>query len=194
MNKGKTITVLVSILIVVLIIYIGHRSTLGKEGVLTQASNVEIEYNKKEIIGVIKSTVNEKYLAAYNSSKEDASKKIEDFYNPTIAIEYLVEKGYLEYYYYKDIKEDTKTYEYIKENITKETKKRDDIFYINVSKELKDINQFGKGEKFVDNDINKKDIFTLEKSQQTEGIYIINYYNLDGNKEEIGQINFKEPI
>ena len=46
MNKGKTITVLVSILIVVLIIYIGHRSTLGEEGVLTQASNVEIETTK----------------------------------------------------------------------------------------------------------------------------------------------------
>ncbi|MGN1299438.1 MAG: hypothetical protein ACI4UE_05605 [Candidatus Scatovivens sp.] len=192
MNKGKLITILISIILVIGIIYIAHRTTLGEDGFLTQASNVEIEYNKKEILNVLKSAINEKYLESYNLTKEDTTKKIDDFYNSNIAINYLIEKEYIEYYYYKDIKDDV--YQYIEENITDETKKRDDIFYINVNNAIKDINQYGKGKKLVDDDINKSDVFILEKKPDNENIYIINYYNLNNEKEEIGELNLKEPI
>lgn len=192
MNKGKLITILISIILVIGIIYIAHRTTLGEDGFLTQASNVEIEYNKKEILNVLKSAINEKYLESYNLTKEDTTKKIDDFYNSNIAISYLIEKKYIEYYYYKDIKDDD--YQYIEENITDETKKRDDIFYINVNNAIKDINQYGKGKKLVDDDINKSDVFILEKKPDNENIYIINYYNLNNEKEEIGELNLKEPI
>lgn len=193
MNK-KFITVIIAIAIVIVIIWIGHKTTLGEDGFLTQASNVEIEYNKKEILNVLKTAVNEKYLEAYNLAKEESSKKIEDFYNSAVAIDYLKEKGYLEYYYYTEVSENEKIYKYIKENITNETKKREDIFYINVTDSIKDITQYGKGDKYVDNQINKNDVFILEKKQDSESIYIINYYNLEGKKEEIGELNLKEPI
>ena len=194
MKNKKFITILVAIAIVILIIYIGHKTTLGEDGVLTQASNVEIEYNKKEILTVFKSVVNEKYLESYNLAKEGQTKKIEDFYSISEAIEYLKVKGYLEYYYYTKISEDGKTYKYTEENITEETKKREDVFYINVTDSIKDITQYGKGEKYVDNQINKNDVFILEKKQDDENLYIINYYNLDGKKEEIGEMNLKEPM
>ena len=77
--RNKVITILISIAVVILIFWIGHENTLGEDGLITQASNVEIEYNKKEILTVLKSAVNEKYIEAYNLSKEDTSKKIEDF-------------------------------------------------------------------------------------------------------------------
>lgn len=193
MNK-KVITILISVIIVILIILIAHKTTLGEDGLITQASNVEIEYNKKEILNVIKSAVNEKYLEAYNLAKNDSSKNIEDFYNANIGIQYLTEKGYLEYYYYNKVSEDEKEYKYIEENITEETLSRKEIFYINVKDSVEDITQYGKGNKYVDNQINKKDIFMLEKEQNSDDIYIINYYNLNGEKEEIGKLNLKEPI
>ena len=193
MNK-KFITVLIAIAVVILIISVGHKTTLGEDGVLTQASKVEREYNKKEILNVLKTAVNEKYLEAYNLTKEDTSKKIEDFYNVSIAIERLNEKGYIEYYYYTEVDENLVNYKYIEENVTEDTQKREDIFYINVIDSVEDINQYGRGKKYNDNEINKQDVFILEKKQDVEGIYIINYYNLSGEKEQIGELNLKEPI
>lgn len=192
--RNKVITILISIAIVILIFWIGHENTLGEDGLITQASNVEIEYNKKEILTVLKSVVNEKYLEAYNLSKEDSSKKIEDFYNTTIVIQYLKEKGYIDYYYYTGVSEDGEKYDYTEENITEETQKRNDIFYLNALDSIKDITQYGKGEKYIEKKINKTDVFILEKKQDTDDIYILNYYNLEGEKEEIGQLNLKEPI
>ncbi len=194
MNKKKIITVLIAIGVVILIFWIGHKNTLGEDGLITQASNVEMEYNKKEILNVLKSAVNEKYLESYNLAKEDTSKKIEDFYNTNVAIQYLKEKGYIEYYYYTSVSEDGKEFKYTQENINEETKKRDDIFYMNAVDSIEDITQYGKGKKYNENDINKNDVFILEKKQNSQDIYIINYYNLEGKKEEIGELNLKEPI
>ena len=194
MNNKKIITVLIAIGIVILIFWIGHKNTLGEDGLITQASNVEMEYNKKEILNVLKSAVNEKYLESYNLSKEDKSKKIEDFYNSVIAIQYLKEKGYIDYYYYTEVSEDGKEYKYPEENITEETLKREDIFYMNAVDSIKDITQYGKGKMYIEENINKIDVFMLEKKQDTEDVYIINYYNIDGKKEEIGELNLKEPI
>lgn len=192
--RNKVITILISIIVVILILWIGHKNTLGEDGLITQASNVEIEYNKKEILTVLKSAVNEKYLEAYNLSKEDTSKKIEDFYNTTIVIEYLKEKGYIDYYYYTEVSEDGKMFDYTEENITEETQKRNDVFYMNALDSIEDITKYGKGKKYIDEKINKIDVFMLEKKQDTEDVYIINYYNIDGKKEEIGELNLKEPI
>lgn len=194
MNNKKIITVLIAIGVVILIFWIGHKNTLGEDGLITQASNVEMEYNKKEILNILKSAVNEKYLEAYNLSKEDKSKKIEDFYNSDVAIQYLKEKGYIEYYYYTEISEDGKQFKYTEENINEETKKRDDIFYMNAVDSIEDITQYGKGKKYNSNQINKNDVFILEKKHNSESIFIINYYNIEGKKEEIGELNLKEPI
>ncbi len=192
--KKRIITILIILAVLSLIIYIAHRVTLGDEGLVTQASNVEIEYNKKEILNILKKEVNEKYLESYNSTKENADQKIEDIYNTSVALEYLKEKNYIEYYYYTNYNEEEKKYSYATENITEETAKRDDIFFINAKNAIQDVEQFGKGEKYLEDEINKNDVFLLEKKQDSEDIYLINYYNSEGKKEEIGELNLKEPI
>ena len=48
--KKRFITLVICILIILGIFYIAHKSTLGEDGIVTKASNVEIEYYKKEII------------------------------------------------------------------------------------------------------------------------------------------------
>jgi hypothetical protein len=60
--------------------------------------------------------------------------------------------------------------------------------------ENSDITQYGKGTQYTNNDINKKDVFLLEKKADVEGIYTLIYYNINGKAEVIGEINFKEPI
>ena len=195
--KRKIITVIICILIVVGIFYIGHKSTLGEDGILTKATNVEIEYYKKEIINIFKSTITEKYLACYNETKENTSKKLADLYSEEVAINYLKEKGYLEYYFFSEYNEQTEKYKYDEEKQEAEddnTLKRNDIFYIKLNEENSDITLYGKGAKYNNNDINKIDVFLLEKKQDEEGKYILKYYNLKGEAEEIGILDFKEPI
>ena len=195
--KRKIITVIICILIVLAIFYIAHKSTLGEDGIVTKASNVEIEYNKKEIINIFKSTITEKYLACYNETKTDASKKLADLYSEEVAINYLKEKGYLEYYFFSEYNEQTGKYKYDEEKQEAEddnTLKRNDIFYIKLNDENSDITLYGKGAKYTNNDINKNDVFLLEKKQDEEGKYILKYYNLKGEVEEIGKLDFKEPI
>lgn len=195
--KKKIITVIICILIVLAIFYIGHKSTLGEDGIVTKASNVEIEYYKKEIINIFKSTITEKYLACYNETKTDTSKKLIDLYNEDVAINYLKEKGYLEYYFFSEYNEQTGKYKYDEEK--QDAKdindlKRNDIYYIKLNEENSDITLYGKGVKYTNNDINKNDVFLLEKKQGEEGKYILKYYNLKGEAEEIGELDFKEPI
>lgn len=195
--RKRFITLIICILIVLAIFYIAHKSTLGEDGILTKASNVEIEYYKKEIINIFKSTITEKYLDCYDETKVDTSKKLVDLYNEDVAINYLKEKGYLEYYFFLEYNEQTGKYKYDKEK--QDAKdindlKRNDIYYIKLNSDNSDIILYGKGEKYINNDINKNDVFLLEKKQNEEGKYILTYYNSNGEAEEIGEINFKEPI
>ena len=195
--RKRYITLIICIVIVLGIFYIGHKSTLGEDGIVTKASNVEIEYYKKEIINIFKSTITEKYLACYNETKVDTSKKLVDLYNEDVAINYLKEKGYLEYYFFLEYNEHTGKYKYDEEK--QDAKdindlKRSDIFYIKLNEENSDITLYGRGTKYIDGNINKNDVFLLEKKQNEEGKYVLKYYNLKGEAEEIGEINFKEPI
>lgn len=195
--KKRFITLVICILIILGIFYIAHKSTLGEDGIVTKASNVEIEYYKKEIINIFKSTITEKYLACYNETKTDTSKKLVDLYSEEVGINYLKEKGYLEYYFFLEYDEQTGKYKYDEEK--QDAKdindlRRNDIYYIKLNEENSDITLYGKGSKYIDGDINKKDVFLLEKKENEEGKYILKYYNLKGEAEVIGEINFKEPI
>lgn len=195
--KKKILSIIICLLIAIGIIYIAHKSTLGEDGIVTKASNVEIEYNKREIINIFKSTITEKYLSCYNETKADNSKKLVDLYSEEVAISYLKEKGYLEYYFFSEYNEQTGKYKYDEEKQESEddnTLKRNDVFYIKLNSQNSDITQYGKGAKYNNNDINKNDVFLLEKKQDEEGIYKLIYYNLNGQAEEIGILDFKEPI
>ena len=168
---------------------------MGRDGLITKASSVEIEYDKGEVLENLTELIKEKYMAVYNEAKATTDKKIEDLYNVDVGISYLAEKNVAEYYWFSKYDEQSNNYTYIKDNEKTDGQKRNDCFWINVNN-IEQVKTFGKGAKYDDkNNQNKIDVFLLEKVIENEVTkYVVNYYNLDGEKEFVGNLEIANPL
>ena len=195
-TRHNIIIFIISVLIIAGIAYGAYYFTIGREGLVNKISSVENEFDKTEVIEKFKELVKEKYMEVYNSTKENSDIKLDEAYNADVAISYLFEKGVIDYYYYSNYDENTKKYEYIhNENVTEQTAKRSDLYYINVEN-IENVNTFGKGEKYTaDLQLNKNDVFVMEKKVENDvASYIIKYFNLDGKEEEVGVLEIANPL
>lgn len=195
-TANALIPIIISIIILIGIAYGAYHFIIGREGIITKVSNVENEFEKTEVLENLTEKVKQKYMAVYNESKESSDKKLEEMYNTDIAISYLVEQGAIEYFYYSNYDDKNNKYTYIlNSEVTQENSKRDDIFWINTDV-MNDVKTFGKGSKFSDfGNINNIDVFMLEKRIENENnIYIVTYYNMDGDKKDVGKLELAEPL
>lgn len=193
-TKNNIIKFIISVLIICAIIYGAYYFIIGKDGLINQINTVENEFDKTEVLEELNELVKEKYMAMYNETKQDTSKKLDELYNADVAISYLVEKGVLEYYYYTNFDEQNKEYTYIEKDIKEDTPKRNDLFYVNVKK-IKDVSTYGKGKKYNNNKLNQNDVFILEKNVENDiTTYKINYFNQEGKKENVGVIELATPL
>ena len=196
MNKeirNKILVFVISILILTGIIYGGYKLLIGRDGLMNKINSVESEFDKNEVLEKITDLVKENYIEVYNEIKENPDTSLEDAYNVDVAISKLVSQNILEYYYYSS-NEDGK-YIYTLDNVDPEnTLKRDDIFYIKVNSINQDSTK-GRGNKFLENDINKKDVFILEKKIENDvSIYEIKYFNDAGIEEVVGKVELENPL
>lgn len=195
-NANTLISIIIAIIILIGIVYGAHYFIMGRDGIVTKLSNVENEFDKTEVLENLTEKVKQKYMSIYNEAKGAPDKKLEEMYNTDIAIASLVEQGAMEYYYYSNYDEKTNKYNYISAaEITQDTPKRDDIFWINTDV-MSDVKTFGKGSKFSeDGNINNIDVFLLEKNVENDkNIYIVKYYDMNGNKKDVGILELAEPL
>lgn len=194
--RNTIIITLLSLIIVTVIIISAYNAIMGREGIITKASTVEIEYDKGEVLESLTELVKQKYMAVYNEAKQTSDKKIEDLYNEELGISYLAEKTVLEYYYFSNYNDENKTYTYIADDKKAEdTQKRNDCYWINVNN-IEKVKTFGKGNKYDGNgNQNKIDVFLLEKLVENDAIkYVVNYYNLNGEQELVGELEIVNPL
>lgn len=93
-NKGLTLVSLVVTIIILLILAgVSINMIIGENGVLTQATTVEEEYNKGEVLEELNVMVTEKYLDAYSKASsnigENGSLDLEQYYTGSKVIYFL---------------------------------------------------------------------------------------------------------
>lgn len=194
--RNTIIITLLSLIIVAVIIISAYNLIMGRDGIITKASTVEIEYDKGEVLESLTELVKQKYMAVYNEAKQTSDKKIEDLYNEEVGISYLAEKTVLEYYYFSNYNDENKTYTYISDDKKAEdTQKRNDCYWINVNN-IEKVKTFGKGSKYNEQrELNNTDVFILEKVVENDITkYVLNYYNLNGEKEYVGDLEIANPL
>ncbi|MBP3596989.1 MAG: hypothetical protein J6J60_10560 [Clostridia bacterium] len=194
-TRNKIIATLLSVIVVGVILGVAYNAIMGRDGLITKTSSVEIEYDKGLVLESLTELIKEKYMAAYNESKTIADKKIEDLYNTDVGISYLVEKNVIEYYWFSKYDDKCDIYDYIKDNEKTDGQKRDDCFWINVNN-IEQVKTIGKGSKYDGNvNQNMNDVFLLEKVSENEVIrYEVNYYNLKFQKEFVGVLEIANPL
>lgn len=194
-TRNKIFATLLALIIVVIILSCAYNAIMGRDGLVTKASSVEIEYDKGEVLEKLTELIKEKYMATYNEAKTTTDKKIEDLYNTDVGIAYLLEKNVLEYYWFSKYDEQVNNYTYIKDNEKTDGQKRDDCFWINV-KNIEQVKTIGKGSKYDENiNQNMNDVFLLEKVEKNEIVkYEVNYYNYKGKKEFVGNLEIANPL
>lgn len=182
-EQGLTLIALVITIIILLILAgVSIRLTVGENGVLTKAGNVEIEYNKSEVLEQLNIVLTEIYLEAYN---KEAGKNVENYYNEEKILEYLKEKNYIEDYYDEN------------NSIV------NDRYFVVIPTLQRNIKKYGTG-KNGNNGGNELDIFYVVKSEKEdveEGTpnfeFKLYYVPLKGDKnepQEIGTLQVKQNL
>ncbi len=151
--KKNVLTVVTSILGVILFIAIIIGAiihfSLGKEGVITKATQDEETFNQTEVLEELNLAIAEKYVATYKNEVVNG-KKIEEFFNKETAINYLKEK-----------------------NIIEEYNEKENTYFVKIENLKGDINQ-GKGKNGSD-----KDVYIIEKSSKTDDYVVYYLKNSD---------------
>lgn len=194
-TRNRILVTVLAIIIVGIILGCGYKIIMGRDGFITKASSVEIEYDKGEVLEKLTELIKEKYMASYNEAKNIADKKIEDLYNTDVGISYLVEQNVLEYYWFSKYDDKCDIYDYIADNEKTDGQKREDCFWINVDN-IEQVKTIGKGTKYDKNlNQNMNNVFLLEKVLENEVIkYEVNYYNFKGQKEYVGNLEIANPL
>lgn len=163
----KMLALVISIAIIVAIIVYAVIFIWGKDGLVTKATVGEVEWNKHEVIEEINILLKPIYVEAHNASVE-SGRSIDEFYNPNTIIIKLIEKNVIEPY--KNI-----------EGTVVENK-----YHIIVESLKGDISEYGKGENG-----SEKDIFVIEWGDNG---YAINYYDVEGELQNIGPLEVVQEI
>lgn len=115
------IITMLSILIVAGILYGGYYLIIGRNGLVNKINTAENEFDKTEVMEAFKELVKEKYMEVYKNPET----KLEEAYNPDVAIAYFFEKGVIDYYYYSNYDEASNKYTYVSnEDVVEETRKK----------------------------------------------------------------------
>ena len=138
-EKGLTLTALViTIIILAILAGVSLKFVLGENGVIKQATTVEAEYNKSEVLEELNLIITEKYLDAYNKyTKAGKNATIEQYYNVEKVIQYL--KGYSGGETGNDYQ--TKDSKVVIEDLVGSA----DKYFIKISELNKDISNYAKG-------------------------------------------------
>lgn len=196
MNEVKKVIIIVSIslLIVCGIGYTAYNLVMGRDGIFTKINNVEKQYDKTETLDFLTEKVKKIYMAVYHDSAEN-KKNFDEEYNDGVAIQWLVEDHAIEYYFYSEHDETKDTYMYYTDaEVPEGAQKRDDIFWVNIDV-IPEVSKYGMGPKFNGFEINKVDVFLLEKYYDGDNSYYkLNYYDENGKMKEVGDIELKTPL
>ncbi len=192
-NRGATILPLVITIIILLVLAgIALYFTIGENGVVKKVEDEEITFNKDEVLEGLNIIIREKYLDAYSKGTKDGKNNLDQFYNGEKVIQFLLgysggEDGNVDMNSQPD---STKYIEVLsdssfnKENFSKE--ENVSYYFINLEELKRDINRYGKGENG-----SSGDFFYLKCSGDSYKVY---YLNLNGEEEEIGDLQIKQEL
>ena len=192
-TNGLTLVALVVTIIVLLILAgVSLNLVLGDNGILTKATNVEIEYNKSEVLEQLNLIITEKYLEAYHQAIND-KKEVSEYYSATKVIEFLQtavieglepEEGQDSYVgYIEALKDDTGN------TIANQ-------YFVKMPSLQRNISRFGLGK----NDGSQSDIFIIVNNNNADGDnndvndYVVKYISNDGTEEEIGILQMQPTL
>lgn len=195
-NKGLTlISLIVSIILIFILAGVSINFIIGDNGILTKAMNVEKTFNKSEVLEEINVMITEKYLEAYNKASSHISQNggldVGKYYSGDIVIKFLqgYSGGESGEEYGENVQPD-KPVVIVKLNdisITSNAETGENCYFIILKSLNRNINKYGKGT----NDDNSKDYFYIKGSGETYKLY---YKNLEGNSEEIGNLQIQQNL
>ena len=168
-NGLTLIALVIAIMVIVVLAGVTLKLTIGNDGVLTRAQEVEIEYNKNEVLEELNEVIKEKYLQAY---KESSGKNISDYYNEEKVIEFFIEKGYIEKL----------------KNLSNE--EIDNKYFINISALKRNITKYSLGKNGSEG--NGKDLFYIDTTDSSA--YLVNYVSPNGEVEEVGKLQIEQEL
>ena len=195
-NKGLTlISLIVSIILIFILAGVSINFIIGDNGILTKAMNVEKTFNKSEVLEEINVMITEKYLDAYNKASSNISQNggldVEKYYSGDKVIKFL--QGYSGgdsgEEYGENVQPDKPVVivELKDTSITNNAENGENCYFINLDSLNRNINKYGKGTNFD----NSKDYFYIKGSGETYKLY---YKNLEGNSEEIGDLQIQQNL
>ena len=164
-EDGLSIISLVIIVVVLVIIaVIAFNKMFGEQGVVSQYTESDVEYNKTEMVEKLNLIVKEKYVLDYKYASEN-NKNIEEIYSADAVMKYLLDNKYIEQL--KDIND----------NLVQ------DQYFINPDSLNSDIatnaiNENGSGG-------NGTKVFKIKKIEEKYMIYFVDKY---GEEEELGEL------
>lgn len=192
-NKGLTmVSLIVSIILIFILAGVSINFIIGDNGILTKAMNVEKTFNKSEVLEEINVMITEKYLDAYNKASSNISQNggldVEKYYSGDKVIKFL--QGYSGgdsgEEYGENVQPD-KPVVIVELNDTSITNNAENFYFINLYSLTRNIKKYGKGT----NVPSSKDYFYIKGSGETYKLY---YKNLEGNSEEIGDLQIQQNL
>ena len=91
--KRNLIVFIISILILAGIGFGVYYFIIGEDGLIKKITSMETKFDKTEVLESLNELVKEKYMAIYNESKTNPDIKLEEAYNPDVAISYFFENS-----------------------------------------------------------------------------------------------------
>ena len=188
-NKGLTlISLVITIIILLILAGVSINLIIGDNGILARATNVEVTFNKSEVIEEINILATEKYLDAYNKASAAADvANLSDYYNPTKVIYFLQGKD--------DEGNDIEGAKKYIEPLAGHTDTDEDVRYFIIIDSLgRSINRYGKGTNGKDN----TDYFYIKATRSNGQILTakVFYKGIDPETkdEEVGDIVFEPKL
>lgn len=164
------LTLILGIALVVGLFFLIGTKLFGKQGIIDQYKEADVEYNKTEIVENMNLIVKQKYVLDYKYALEN-NKKIEEIYTEETAFNYLLDQGYIEQL--RDIND----------NLVQ------DQYYIKPEALNSDISTFVLNENGSASNGTK--IFKIKKLEDKYMIYFVDKY---GDEEELGELILKPEV
>ena len=160
------------VIIIILILIAGYvaNKLFGKEGVIDQYKEADIEYNKAEIVEKLNLAIKEKYVLDYKYAQEN-KKNIDEIYTAETAFNFLLEQKYLEPL--RDVDNDVVENQYY---VNADALNSDIATYV--------INKNG-------SESNGTKIFKVKK---VDDKYIISFIDKYGTEEDLGELILKPEV
>lgn len=163
-EDGLSIVALIIIIVILVIVAVfAYYKIFGDDGIVSQYSEIDTEYNKDEIVEKLNFLVKEKYVFDTKYATEN-NLNIDEIYNTENLMKYLVDEGYIE-----ELKD-------VNDNVVL------DQYYINADKLNGDIATHAINENGSDSNGTK--IFKIKKIEEKYMIYYVDKY---GEETELGE-------